>query len=237
MHPEKQPPHLDSNFLDRKKQLDNQLSLTEKSLNKHHNHRGSYVPRIEDLAPRNYSRDRIKGFRGKESIFKRPEVPPPRMKNKRTIADFRINPQKWTYYNLEDVPDMSDESNTKAAFSFLTELRERREREAEKQKIQERLQNSSMEVDEDDNSSTSSKSAMSSCTVKFQKPLKIKEKSVIEELKPEFRNNVVVMPEYEFGTRSVPKKKKSQRNVPTQKLDKSKQLKLDHLQTDDDQEE
>ncbi|XP_058801940.1 uncharacterized protein LOC131670389 [Phymastichus coffea] len=229
---------VESNFLDRQKQLNDQLSLTEKSLNKHQNHKGSYVPRIEDLAPRTYRKDRIKGFRGKESIFKRPDAPPPRLQNKNIIPDFRINPHKYTYYNLEDVPDISDESNKKAALSFLNEMRERREKKDQKQKIQDRLQNESMDIDNDDINITHDKSLSSSCTVKFNKPLRKKEKLTNDKHKLEFRNNVIVMPEYEIGTKTVPKKKKLQKSIISEKVDKNKQMKLDHLQkySDDDEE-
>lgn len=45
--------------------------------------------------------------------------------------DFRKHPDKWTHYSLKDVEakDMSESSNTKAAFAFLEERRKQREKE------------------------------------------------------------------------------------------------------------
>lgn len=45
--------------------------------------------------------------------------------------DYKMNPEKWTKYSLEDVDneDMTESSNTKAAFAFLEERRKLREGE------------------------------------------------------------------------------------------------------------
>lgn len=43
------------------------------------------------------------------------------------MPDFKLNPEKWKKYSLEDVPDISQTSNTKAAFAFLEERRKLRE--------------------------------------------------------------------------------------------------------------
>lgn len=45
--------------------------------------------------------------------------------------DYKMNPKKWTKYSLEDVDneDMTESSNTKAAFAFLEERRKLREGE------------------------------------------------------------------------------------------------------------
>lgn len=69
-------------------------------------------------------------FRGRESIFKRPEGPAPKAAS-RAIPDFHRNPHRWTKYSLEDVPreDLTEESNTRAALSFLNELKARRKSE------------------------------------------------------------------------------------------------------------
>lgn len=48
------------------------------------------------------------------------------------MPDFKKNPHKWTKYSLEDVQEMTDESNRKAAFDFLKQLADRRQNEEEK---------------------------------------------------------------------------------------------------------
>jgi hypothetical protein len=71
-------------------------------------------------------RTETKQFRGKESIFKRPEAPPPWRTG--SMPDHKKNPHKWTKYSLGDVSqaDMSDKTNTSTALSFLNELRKRK---------------------------------------------------------------------------------------------------------------
>jgi hypothetical protein len=82
-------------------------------------------------------RSEVRPFRGKESIFKIPDEPPPRMRFKNIVsaaqnaANRSPNRGKWTKYSLETVDDMSDRSNARAAFSFLQELRDRRQGSAE----------------------------------------------------------------------------------------------------------
>lgn len=89
-------------------------------------------------------------LQGKQSIFKRPELPITKcLKSRRPNPDysvrftaknfyrqrfsfivffyfefFKINPQKWQKYSLNDA-DISDRTNTAAAFTFLKELAER----------------------------------------------------------------------------------------------------------------
>ncbi|XP_065222963.1 uncharacterized protein LOC135847391 [Planococcus citri] len=74
-----------------------------------------------------------KPYRGKESIFKTPETPLSRLKTKNHHGKPR---GKWTKYSLHDVSadDMSDTSNTRAAFSFLRELEDRK-RSAAKEEL------------------------------------------------------------------------------------------------------
>lgn len=75
---------------------------------------------------RNHNQRTItKSYRGKESIFKTPETPLSRLKTR----NYRGKPHgKWTKYTLNDVSadDMSESSNSRAAFSFLRELQDRK---------------------------------------------------------------------------------------------------------------
>ncbi|XP_033742574.1 uncharacterized protein LOC117329007 [Pecten maximus] len=63
-----------------------------------------------------------------DSDFK---LPPQRFPNQRKnkVPDFKLNPNKWKKYTLEDVSneDMSQAANTQAAFAFLEERRKLRE--------------------------------------------------------------------------------------------------------------
>ncbi|OXU22386.1 hypothetical protein TSAR_005078 [Trichomalopsis sarcophagae] len=234
-------------FIDRQKQLNQQLLKIERDLNKHNNHRDSNVPKLEDLCTISRNRNKIKGFRGRQSIFKRPEGPAPKT-NLRPIADYRRNPTKWTYYNLDNVSDISDESNREAAFAFLNDLRERREAESRKQnKIKEKLkhQQAIMDVEtnevnsqEDDEMETEERFNVDDSgkgSISFKKPQKKAEP--IEQAKPEFRGNKVVMPEYTFGTRKVQKKKNPTQRNKSEKIDKNKEMRLDHLQIEEEEEE
>lgn len=246
MGPDKGPHSLSDTFQDRQKQLDQQLLKIERDLNKHNNHRDSKVPKLEDLCTITRNRNKIKGFRGRQSIFKRPEGPAPKT-NLRPIADYRRNPTKWTYYNLDNVSEISDESNREAAFAFLNDLRERRQAESRKQnKIKEKLKNQQaiMDVDaakdnsEDDEMDTEERFNADDTgkgSISFKKPQKKTEPT--EQAKPEFRGNKVVMPEYTFGTKKVQKKKNPTHRNKSEKIDKSKEMKLDHLQIDEDEEE
>ncbi|TMW49293.1 hypothetical protein DOY81_005629 [Sarcophaga bullata] len=68
----------------------------------------------------------IHHLRGKESIFKKPELPITKCLKPRKIPDFQLNPHKWKKYSLEDV-DISDQTNSSAAFEFLREIDEQKE--------------------------------------------------------------------------------------------------------------
>ena len=98
----------------------------------------------------------VSKFKGKESIqkmfkeeedrgFKKPSRPgsrpyePPRNRRvpydergsrgrggKRSVPDFRVNPDKYTKYSLADVDLPTNTSNSQAAFAFLDEVRKRK---------------------------------------------------------------------------------------------------------------
>ncbi|XP_014218828.1 protein TSSC4 [Copidosoma floridanum] len=218
------------NFIGRSKKLSAHLNAIEKTLNKHKNHTDSKVPRLEDLSSCSQFRSKIKGYRGKQSIFKRPEGPAPRTKIS-AIPDYRKNPEKWTCYNLDDVSEMSNESNSQAALAFLKELKQRKEKKVRKLRVI-KGKHDTMEIDiqtEDNNVEGDGSNAV----ISFRKPMKKKEPSNTS--KPEFRSSKIVMPEYVVGLKKAPKKK----NLPkaeAEKIDKSKEIKLDHLKFDDGEE-
>ncbi|XP_014232820.1 protein TSSC4 [Trichogramma pretiosum] len=228
-------------FIERKKKLFDVLHDAEKSLNKHNNHTNSRVPKIEQLKISgnnveisNGGKNRIHGYRGRQSIYNRPEGPAPRA-NIRTIPDYRINPDKWTCYSLNDVSDISNDSNRAAAFSFLSELKNRKNNahssnDNGRKKLKSAPLNEvsilNMEVDND-----SVQEDTNSGIITFKKPKKKVENNK-PEIRPEFRKSKVIMPEYEVGTRKIDKKKTTKKsNV---QIDKKNLLKLNHLDEIDD---
>ena len=250
MDPEKGSISIKDNFFDRQTRLAEQLLQIEKSLNKDVNHKGSKVPRLEDLSTDQSNRNKIKGFQGRQSIFKRPELPPPRH-NIRTIAEHHRNPTKWTYYSLDDVPDMSNEMNSQTALAFLDDLKKRKRREAreaqKQNKIKDKLKvhigameidttvDASMEYEDIGDEERFVVDDSNKSTIVFKKPHKQEEPfKPVPEI--EFRDNKFIMPEYQVGTKKISKKNKTQKSK-SQKIDKNKELKLDHLQQCEDEEE
>lgn len=71
-------------------------------------------------------RSLTKQFRGKDSLFVKPEIPPWRIIEKHRAPDFKLHPHKWTKYSLADVNEMNDKSNAAAAFAFLKEMQSRK---------------------------------------------------------------------------------------------------------------
>ncbi|KAK6189851.1 hypothetical protein SNE40_001832 [Patella caerulea] len=71
--------------------------------------------------------------KGDASNFRKPYFRPPsnRRFNKQTIPDHKKHPEKYTCYSLGDVSssDMSNTSNSRAAFDFLEERRKYREQQ------------------------------------------------------------------------------------------------------------
>ncbi|XP_058461619.1 U5 small nuclear ribonucleoprotein TSSC4 [Malaya genurostris] len=159
----------------------------------------------------------IKKFRGRESIFKRPALPINRCLPTSRVPDFKKNPHKWTKYSLEDV-DISDRTNTAAAFSFLREM-ETQKQEDEK-----------MAEEVSSGGSTSFRGK-----VRFNRSLKLKshleeedEPSQSKDDTPKVKGSKVLMPEYVVGQK-IKKTKSVRLGTATSKRDRSKELKLDHL--------
>ena len=200
----------DLGFADRQKSIFDLLTVAEKE--KIERQSTSDVEMSEDdgksidnkVVSRKRTRSQMKQFRGKESIFKKPDLPPPRFRNRDNIPDHQRNPHKWMKYSLADVSqdDMSDRSNTAAALSFLKE-------------IEERKGSIDMIVD------------ISPSEITFKQP-KNKSKllihhdssvnivtentDIVEEVKkPSFRSSKLVMPEYVIGVTKKKEKKKAQK--------------------------
>jgi hypothetical protein len=221
----------DGSFTDRQKNIFEKLTVAEKERNERqqelddHTHSNNIISAGNSVSSRKRCRSEkkknrgeesilkrpgVKKYKGEESIFKKPDVPPPRFKNK-GVPDYHRNPHKWIKYSLADVSqeDMSDQSNTAAALSFLKEMQERKSQEE-------------MEVDD-----------ITQPLIIFKHPnIKMKRLSQYdtsfgadsgmtnggradEYVKPCFQSSKLVMPEYVVGV--------------TKKKDKKKQEKPDHL--------
>ena len=174
-----------------------------------------------------------KEFKGRESIFRTPNEsgwPPSRSDDRRPrssqnrhrrggpskVPDHVINPKKYTKYDLSDVSkeQMTDRSNTRAAFDFLNQLKTRNENEDD-EKCQ--------EVDEG--------------KISFKKP--IKKSNISSEASS---SNVVkdgvkrVMPECVVGMKRSLEKSKTEFSSTSKKSKSSKnKIALSHL--DDDEED
>ncbi|KAM0728472.1 U5 small nuclear ribonucleoprotein TSSC4 [Formica fusca] len=232
----------DAAFANRQRLLFDQLSIAENSCNKRVR---SEVDDEMDECERNLiSRDdqkqkrETKKFRGKESIFKRPEGPAPRT-NFRNIPDYHRNPHKWVKYSLDDVSseDMTERSNMQAAMSFLKELKARRENE-EDDECEEKMD---IEFESDSQDSVqfkSKKRTSTSIQIRFRKPqtkdAEENSETTVTDSTLVFKSSKIILPEYVVGQRP---KKISKQNRPVVKVDRSKQLRLDHLQEPDEEED
>ncbi|XP_015182963.1 PREDICTED: uncharacterized protein LOC107069841 [Polistes dominula] len=233
-------------FSNKMKAMVDQLSILEKEYNRRREDVSSDLMEV-DVQPRAiYNSPQIRNnrkrsaetlkFRGKISIFKRPEGPAPRSSINRTIPDYHKNPHKWTKYTLDDVSneDMTDQSNTHTALSFLKELRER--------KMQEAKLDNKMDVDETVSNENKSKkitfqsqqAGSSTSIIKFNKPkselTKSENTTVIENYDGKqltYRNSKLILPEYVVGQKPMKKAKKSR--IP-QNICPATKIKLDHLQ-------
>jgi Tumour suppressing sub-chromosomal transferable candidate 4 len=167
-------------------------------------------------SPRKRSRE-TKQFRGQESLFKRPEPPPPWRRGGGRMPDHRRNPQGWTHYSLGDVSsdDMSDRTNTSTALSFLNELKKRKDNEDD------------MDVDGKRQ------------TLQFKRPVRKRNEvevfrpsaERIDPQEPQFRGSKRVMPEYVVGQKNGKGVKRPDAKVKNDaKI--TKEMKLSHLNLD-----
>lgn len=153
---------------------------------------------------RRSGRSLTKQFRGKDSLFVKPEIPPWRILEKHRAPDFKLHPHKWTKYSLADVNDMNDKSNAAAAFAFIKEMQSRRCTEDE--------------ADSGDEKKIVFKRVMT--------------KSGESEAKASFQSSKLVMPEYEFGKKTQKKKSRLERKTDSA-IANRKEIKLGHLMEDE----
>lgn len=163
-----------------------------------------------------------KHFKGKVSIFKKPEIPPPR-NYRQTIPDFRRNPHKWKRYSLCDVSedDMSDKSNTAAAMAFLNEIKSNKSGEDEPMQCDEKIMFKQPVRPKS--------GSLGSCVVQLSK-----EDSPGEDGTSYFRGSKLIMPEYVVGEKNKKIKSKKDDCNKEDKSTEMKEIKLNHLTEFDD---
>lgn len=247
-------------FADRQKRLFDQLSIAEKKCNKARNNDTTTAPMDIESSSSNEGRrlprsnrkhkSETRQFRGKESIFKRPEGPAPRNKC-HIIPDHHRNPHKWMKYSLDDVStnDMTDRSNARTAFAFLNELKARRAREVSVSEIKEDP-DSPMATGEKVSNANSNGPRLNesklSAGIQFKKPRPAESSNcqnsvviVAREEKPVFLSTKVLMPEYVVGQKQNQRKRKDKekRGPLAAKIVRTKELKLNHLEELDDEDE
>lgn len=180
-------------------------------------------------------------FCGKESMFKRPEGRAPRA-SYRSIPDYHRNPHKWTKYSLAEVSneDMSEHSNTQAALSFLKELKARRKKYEANESNEIGIESCNSNAEDCKETTFKHKKRKSSKSqIVFRKPqTKETEDSqrIVTKLdeKPFFKNSKIILPEYVIGQRPKKIPKQTQAMVKGNRL---KELRLDHLQESDEEED
>jgi hypothetical protein len=224
----------DVGFADRQKRIFNTLIVEEKNRNERQEESDHYndntLPAMNTVQSRKRCRSETKQYRGKESIFKRPDAPPPRFKNK-NVPDYHRNPHKWIKYSLGDVSqeDMSDQSNTAAALSFLKEMKERK-------------RPNEMEVDDIVPDQITFKEPVSVGGVLSQQGTSrifagTRGDSANEDAKACFQSSKLIMPEYIIGmTKKKDKKKHEKLDHFPQNENITSKIKLQHLTEEDDSE-
>ncbi|XP_032675222.1 protein TSSC4 [Odontomachus brunneus] len=238
----------DAAFANRQKLLFDQLSIAESKCNKHDrcetdvNDTETHMD-LDKCGKGSSSKDNLKRrretrkFCGKESMFKRPEGRAPRA-TFRGVPDYHRNPHKWIKYSLADVSneDMTEQSNTQAAMSFLRELKARRRREEADEPDEMDIEPCDLDAQDCNETMFKHKKRTSTSQVVFRKPqTKQTEDSpeVVNESteKPMFRSSKIILPEYVIGQRQ----KKIRPNRLVIKGNRTKELRLDHLEEPDEE--
>lgn len=220
-------------FADRQKSIFDKLAVEEKNRSERQEEsddrsQDNILSATSTLPSRKRLRSEMKQYRGKESIFKRPDAPP-RFKNK-NVPDYHRNPHKWIKYSLGDVSqeDMSDQSNMAAVLSFLKEMQERKGHEE-------------MEVDDSAPSQITFKQPVNKSRIVSQHGTSCilsgvtgGENATVEDVKLCFRSSKLILPEYIVGITKKDKKKHEKLNHIPQNEDIASKIKLQHLIEEDD---
>ncbi|KAH8302941.1 hypothetical protein KR044_012254 [Drosophila immigrans] len=167
--------------------------------------------------------EKLRRLRGKESIFKKPEMPLARCLKPRKTPDYQVNPHKWKKYSLSDV-DISDQTNSAAALSFLREMDAQRETEAEDSEQRDDAAGAGHKIEFKKKS-------------KLNRNLKQLTQTEVEDVeldKPQLRGSKLVMPEYVIGQKSSKKSKKQQNSSQSRAAGKLQLSHLEEIEEDDE---
>lgn len=203
-----------SSFDERQKNLFNHLRNAEELYSFSKSTKTSSQPDYGSIDKKTYKKVKheMKQFRGRESIFKRPEANIRECLRLKCTPDYIKNPEKWKYYSLSDVTpeQMSDKTNIQTALAFIREMEER--------------DDSTKEVDVMDESGAVFKKPT------FQVSKTIKDISK-EEDQPTFKSNKLIMPEYVVGVsgKKMKNKLKINKHNKSEENIKKAELKLNHL--------
>ncbi|KAL7733442.1 hypothetical protein ACLKA6_004923 [Drosophila palustris] len=162
--------------------------------------------------------EKLRRLRGKESIFKKPELPIARCLKPRKTPDYQVNPHKWKKYSLSEV-DISDQTNSAAALSFLREMDAQRETEAD-------------DVDNETGAGHKIEFKKKSKLNRSLKQLKQDEVEDVELDKPQLRGSKLIMPEYVIGQKAAKTNKKKPQSSSQSRA--SGKLQLSHLEEVDE---
>ncbi|EDV96084.1 uncharacterized protein LOC6557362 [Drosophila grimshawi] len=164
--------------------------------------------------------EKLRRLRGKESIFKKPELPIGRCLKPRKTPDYQVNPHKWKKYSLSDV-DISDQTNSAAALSFLREM--------------DAQHGQTDPADEMDNEPSTAPKVEFKKKSKLHRNLKQLQRNELEDVevdKPQLRGSKLIMPEYVIGQRKAKKQPKSKSETRA-----ACKLQLSHLEEEAGEEE
>ncbi|KAI5721397.1 hypothetical protein M8J77_020291 [Diaphorina citri] len=183
----------------------------------------------------NHNRAEPKHIRKSESVFKKPDNRCLSTAFRKPVSnrtpDFKVNPHKWTKYSLSSVSDndLSDRSNTNAALSFLNDLKKQRT-----------LENDSINMDVSPSHEDDAKTSK----ILFKKkslPRTVPESSDNSPLgngtssQEHYVGSKHVMPEYVIGQGNKPKKIKNTNIARTQEKKNNKEIALNHLYDEDEE--
>lgn len=227
----------DVGFADRQKNIFGKLTVAEKERNERQQE-AYQSPSNDILSTGNCvtslkrGRSEMKQFRGKESIFKRPDAPPPRLKT-RDVPDHHRNPHKWIKYSLGDVSqeDMSDRSNTAAALAFLKEMQERK-----RLQVMEADDSAPVQITFKQPKNKPKPISKLGAPVCLVSGMTSGESTTGEDIitRPSFRSSKLIMPEYVVGMTKKKDKKKHDKHVHLpQNENITSVIKLQHLMADD----
>ncbi|CAG9793951.1 unnamed protein product [Diatraea saccharalis] len=211
-----------TSFHERQKSLFNQLKDAEEQYSFSKSNKVSAEQDFGTIDRQTYRKVKheMRQFRGKESIFKRPEANIRECLRAKSVPGYIKNPKKWSYYTLSDVtPDqMSDSTNTATALAFIQEM-----------------ENKEMASTKPESNNSQDDFIFKKPTFRVSSTVKRGNFSDNENI-AEIKNNKIIMPEYVVGVSKKRDKKVIRPRRKSVDITKRADLKLDHLYEDNEAE-